>query len=713
MDFSIETKISNFIQNQFPSFYNEEGPNFILFIKTYYEWLESSGNPLFHSRNFLNYGDIDNTLEQFLDYFQQKYIYGIPPEVIINKRFLLKHILDVYRSKSSIQGYKLLFRMLYNENLEVYLPGRDILRVSDGTWIEPKYLEISYYENSRDYVGKEIQGVLSETTAIVESFVTETHNKNKINVLYISNVSPKNGDFLPGEKIVLKSEISNTQSIFSAPIILGSLGDLDIINGGQNFSIGNIIKLAHREIANNQNILSFGEEGYFRVSNTGRSFGSINFNINKGGFGFNTNSQIFLYKGEGDTTGSEASFAIGSVSNVSIVTYNTDLIVDFANLSIDSTTYGFEANASANQFTTLEESLNFETENFGTISSLTDIQTGNDYTNSVIIFVRSTLESNELPGTLTYNTDSNTITGTSTLFDSYFSNDDVISLQANTSEAGTIEYQVIKEVTNSTQIILYGPPNNNSTASAIYKISPTIFTSNFAPYENIMITSDGSIIGENENILGLATSGNNVVSELEVVNSGRGYYDNELVYAYLQGGLTTPTVLSGGINYSNGELLVFSGGGTTSYANGFVTTDSNGTITSTSLTNEGSGYTELPNIRVKTANGSGAFFETSINEFNTTSTVIGRVIKKGIGVGRGYWSTTRGHLNSNKYIQDSYYYQDYSYELKISKSFDKYKDIIYQSFHISGTELFGQYLKVSENDLSLSVVYSNNTPEYS
>jgi hypothetical protein len=146
MEFSIESKISNFVENQFPSFYKEEGPNFILFVKTYYEWLESTNNPLYYARNLQNFRDIDNTLTEFLDYFQKKYVSGIPFNVVINKRFLIKHILDVYRSKSSIEGYKLLFRILYNEDVSVYLPGIDMLRVSDGTWKEPKYIEVSYVE---------------------------------------------------------------------------------------------------------------------------------------------------------------------------------------------------------------------------------------------------------------------------------------------------------------------------------------------------------------------------------------------------------------------------------------------------------------------------------------------------------------------------------------------------------------------------------------
>jgi hypothetical protein len=43
MEFSVEKYISNFVESQFPVFYQEEGPNFILFMKAYYEWMETEG----------------------------------------------------------------------------------------------------------------------------------------------------------------------------------------------------------------------------------------------------------------------------------------------------------------------------------------------------------------------------------------------------------------------------------------------------------------------------------------------------------------------------------------------------------------------------------------------------------------------------------------------------------------------------------------------
>ena len=117
MDYSVEKYISNFISNQFPQFYQEEGPNFILFTKAYYEWMEESGNPIGEARSLFDYRDIDNTIEEFLEHFQRKYLYGIPFKTISNPRFLLKHILDVYRSKGTIQCYRLLFKLIYDKDI--------------------------------------------------------------------------------------------------------------------------------------------------------------------------------------------------------------------------------------------------------------------------------------------------------------------------------------------------------------------------------------------------------------------------------------------------------------------------------------------------------------------------------------------------------------------------------------------------------------------
>mgnify|MGYP006278093127 CR=1 FL=1 len=174
---------------------------------------------------------------------------------------------------------------------------------------------------------------------------------------------------------------------------------------------------------------------------------------------------------------------------------------------------------------------------------------------------------------------------------------------------------------------------------------------------------------------------------------------------YLYNGISNPTPITGGFGYANGESLVFSGGGTTSQAKGYITTDSNGTIVFTTLLYQGSGYDTLPSISVQSNNGYGAAFTTTITEYNTTSQVKGKVVKSGTGRKKGYWSTTRGFLNSDKYIQDDYYYQDFSYEIQTPIVLNTYKDILYNTFHVSGTELFGKFVKRDEKQSLSAILY--------
>jgi hypothetical protein len=705
MEFASEKFISNFVESQFPLFYQEEGPNFILFVKAYYEWLESENQAIYQSRRLYDYRDVDNTTEEFLEFFLKKYLYGIPFNVIANKRFLLKHILDVYRSKGTIQCYRLLFKLLYNEDIEVYLPGRDILRASDGTWIEPRYLEVTDNVNLKGFVGQTIVGVSSGTSAVVENFVKESYNNDTINIVYISNVLPRGGNFEIGEKILLPENLGKAEFVSAAPTVLGSLDSLNVVNGGQGFNIGDTIKIVNRN--SNNEVVSFGVDGILKVTELSRGFGSLNFDIISGGFGFTANAETFVYKNSANGQG--ASFDVGVISSTRNIEYNTDLICDYSNLSINSTAYGFPSDNTANLSSNIADCFSYSNQVFGTLLSLTNVKTGNGYDQPANVFVRSVQLSNVLIGNVSYDTSSNTVSGVDTIFTSIFANDDVIALQANASLNSTLELVVIKNVVSNTEITLYGPPSLNSTSSAVYKAAPTILPSQFAVYEEEMFSSNNSIIGENELIRARPTTGNNVVSKAIAINSGKGYSEGEEVIAYLFGAISNNIIIvNGGINYSNGDALIFAGGNPGTTATGFVTTNGNGTITSTTLTFAGSGYEIIPNVRVKSENGTDATLNVTLTEFNTTSEIIGRIVKSGTGKARGYWSTTRGFLNSDKYIQDSFYYQDYSYEIRVAQTLNNYKNILYNTFHTSGTELFGKYLQITSTESNASILFEQS-----
>ena len=86
----IEDYISPLIESQFPSFYQEEGPLFVLFAKEYFKWLESTNNALYYSRNLLEYRDVDKTIDEFLIHFKEKYLNGVDFSSESSKRVLIK-----------------------------------------------------------------------------------------------------------------------------------------------------------------------------------------------------------------------------------------------------------------------------------------------------------------------------------------------------------------------------------------------------------------------------------------------------------------------------------------------------------------------------------------------------------------------------------------------------------------------------------------------
>jgi hypothetical protein len=180
------TDLSIFVAQQFPEFYQQQGSEFILFVQAYYEWLNQTGQIINQGRNLPNYVDIDLTADEYLSHFKNAYMNDLPAEIVGNQRLFQKHILELYRSKGSVAGLKLLFRLLYNEDVDLYIPSYDIFKGSDGEWKRPMYVEVTPSTDISDYQGKIITGISSGATAMVESAVVKQLTGGTSTVLYLS-----------------------------------------------------------------------------------------------------------------------------------------------------------------------------------------------------------------------------------------------------------------------------------------------------------------------------------------------------------------------------------------------------------------------------------------------------------------------------------------------------------------------------------------------
>jgi hypothetical protein len=135
------------VNSQVPEFVREEYPLFITFLEAYYEFLETKQpgelNDLTQQAKNLRYlSDVDFALDQFENSFFNSFAALLPRDVAVDKEFLIKNVLPLYLSKGNEASFKLLFRMLFNDEVAILQPRNNILRASDGKWTVDNILRI-------------------------------------------------------------------------------------------------------------------------------------------------------------------------------------------------------------------------------------------------------------------------------------------------------------------------------------------------------------------------------------------------------------------------------------------------------------------------------------------------------------------------------------------------------------------------------------------
>jgi len=244
--------ISPFIEEQFPSFMRSDYRKLVLFIKSYYEWMEKEGNTGFVVSNLASVFDIDNNLENFYDYFSSTYLQGFPQDLAIsvtastpNKKTLLKKIKQFYGSKGTESAYKFLFRVLYDSDLTIEYPKQKILKASDGVWVEQVSIKTTVTHES-------------ELKSIVAGTIVQYGNAGRINGfadidstnvffqdgVHVCELHLKNlvGSFIPNSSVTIFSgkgtQIQFTELTFSV------LGEFFIQTPGENYTVGDSVYIS-------------------------------------------------------------------------------------------------------------------------------------------------------------------------------------------------------------------------------------------------------------------------------------------------------------------------------------------------------------------------------------------------------------------------------------------------------------------------------------
>lgn len=204
------------VSSQLPKFVVDDHPRFVKFMEAYYTFMEKVGGVNFNIKRIKNYQDIDTTTQYFTEQFFREYLTDIPRNLLVDKAILLKHIKQFYRSKGTEESYKFLFRILFNTDVELYYPKVDILKLSDGKWIENKTIKVTGNIDLNKFLSKRIVGNTTKTIAFVESITKTLENLVEVYELVL-NSSSITGQFQVGESISSIEDPTISAKIKSIP----------------------------------------------------------------------------------------------------------------------------------------------------------------------------------------------------------------------------------------------------------------------------------------------------------------------------------------------------------------------------------------------------------------------------------------------------------------------------------------------------------------
>lgn len=744
----IDSFVSPFISQQFPSFYKEDGPNFILFVRAYYEWLEQNSQAIGKSRSLLDYADIDSTEAQFLKYFKNEYLNALPENLLADKRLLVKHILELYRTKGTPRSYELLFRLLFNEDAELFVPGKYMLRPSDGEWVVPRYVETTYSPYLPQLVGKDVYNSSDTAVAIVDNYVQRVVNGKTVNVLFLSSI---NGKFKTGERIFSKSLVdSNDEEVLNAtnaPLITGSLTSVTIQNGGADFSVGDTL-----------DVLGGGEGAKVRVASTRNESGKVAFTLLNGGSGYTLNAAITVASTLNLTiSGSTLSF--GGATTLT----DTDSSANGTVVS-GNTTYATLINFGNSQLYSIGDAVTSDSGASGTITNVTGGGgSGATFTigsiiNKEIIAVNLDVITPYLSTTLSESLAINLVTTGNTFFvsDTITSNAESIAIDVsyadtsikpsngevlsntalgidnitvyradntalfctgsntNLDNANLVAGTILKSsVTNSVMYLLKRPERYTVSGNAVIT---TVNTDQL-----IVTVADGFFVpgATIEAPLGVEAEISSVVEQTDwtfparpsplLTNLDTKIIDPLTFSNYEVGGIGYITGINPGTGYSSNPFVsvieseiaalgIDDGFGGYKGKNAVV--DSNaanarGIVTAIELTDSGLGYLPFDTV-------------TMSKSYDSPIVVTGVTVVESDGFGTGRWRDSRGFLDELSKIQDSYYYQEFSYEVIVGKMLSTYEKLVRDLVHPSGLALFGRYRLVDYlvNDQSEAVDFS-------
>lgn len=302
--------------SQIPSHIFENYPKFFEFLEAYYEWINQDGNPYERIKNHLSYLDFSKSIDSYVDFMKQEYLSDVPDSVLLDKELFIKWSKKFNIARGSHNSYKFLFSVLYDEqDTEIYLPKENILRTSDGVWIDNESRlivtnsgSLNLFQFSRITQTKEpFPGVFEYAYANVQS--ARNRYSGGYNVLELT-VSDVEGTFEKGYPI--ETELGASEWL------IDSVANFNVIDGGSGYREGS--RVLFQDLGRYEVEREAGSNGTFDTRVTS-FFKPSDITVNVNGSSVTT----FEFDGRTVTSGS---ISAGDTVTVTFPPYEGYMIVD-------------------------------------------------------------------------------------------------------------------------------------------------------------------------------------------------------------------------------------------------------------------------------------------------------------------------------------------------------------------------------------------------
>ena len=609
---------------------------------------------------------------------KEEFLKTIPTDThaSLDTRKLIKNIKSLYRAKGTDKAHQAFFRMLFNENSEVYKPNEDMLRVSDGKFSTNTFLRCTQstaqaLNNPIFLIGEQIKQSnnpaddnINEATAIVENITKFREGSVEIIEIEINDDTTV-GTFVNGETIegpsyedantiikLLVSQGVSTTTITNAGATL-TVGDEATVSGGAGagarIQVRDITGAGVDEVIVNAAGTGY-QEGDVLTFNSGTAQAKVA--VVNGGFAPETGSvAIHVELESGTITGSGSG----------------DILLEDA---IDSGAGGKLLDSASQE---VENEIKFELEN--EVGHLLNEEDDSQVSDTFFI-----LNQDSQPNVPYFmEDDDHIVLEEFTQNDGQHPGDKVV--QENSTGSGDITdirmissgggYTTLPTATISGDRFISLEPATSSISSSFSRIE--LETGGRLLSDIAFDGASGTVIPYGDDI-GKATSLNIIEHGINFTSAPTLAFPKYAILKTVSGAITEDETFTSNVSGATGTVVDF-----TAPLLKYTATTSELEVDDTVTFSGGTTA-----IVVKSNN------LTATTAINTRIQTVGKYIAQD------------GHLSElTKKIQDSLYYQDFSYVIKVSESISKWRDAIKKATHPTGFYVTGEVNIATQLDVQV------------